>query len=123
MSDETLRALAEAATPGPWVAWIIPGCSVVRTAQEPYVTCSTDADLAFIAAANPTAVLALLDRLEAAEGALERVRALADEWARGCPSPAERHRLCKAGELHAALENGGRVIGTRYVRVAVSPAA
>lgn len=40
----------------------------------------TEATATYIAAANPTTILALLDRLEAAEGAVERCRALADEW-------------------------------------------
>lgn len=97
--DETekyaeLRKLAEAATPGPWESddttvsqhWSRPepwldvvndeiACMAycyggsVRPIERPE-------DAAYIAAANPTAVLELLDRLEAAETALERTRTL-----------------------------------------------
>lgn len=72
--DEGLRALAEGAVGAG--DWFRPDWMTQRTDEI------VDADdAAFIAAANPTAVLALLDRLAAAEAAVERVRALADEWA------------------------------------------
>lgn len=90
-----LRALAEAATPGRWhslggwVAYESGGCTCGAGAGslpheggcglEEFVT-TTRPDAAFIAAANPAAITALLDRLAAAEGALARVWALADEW-------------------------------------------
>jgi len=64
---DELAALANAATPGPWTA----GSRCVRdsdghgVAGEGYTT--EDADLAYIAAANPETVLALIERLRAAE--------------------------------------------------------
>lgn len=68
MSDEELRALAEAATPGPWE---VVGESVVTDGNAATVAVieapDYEEDAAYIAAANPTAVLDLLDRLAAAE--------------------------------------------------------
>lgn len=71
-----LRELAEVATQGPWycdecdpadghaLAWI--GKWFIETAHRmPYA--DQQADASFIAAANPAAIIALLDRLEAAE--------------------------------------------------------
>ena len=97
-----LRRLAEAATPGPW-EWddnhARPGLRHGRSFGGVLFRCGAlygpdAADAAFIAAANPAVVLALLDRLahmrEARDAAraevkrltakVERVRALADEW-------------------------------------------
>lgn len=97
-----LRKIAENATPGPWewappsdeswpmedesleTSWIGEhgyketvlsgwGHSASGTAAEPQ-------DREFIATFNPERVLELLDRLERAEAALQRVRALADRW-------------------------------------------
>lgn len=70
-----LRALAEAATPGPWESFhdrIAPDTAVVTAEHdESLAVCEhehepqfRDADAAFIAAANPTAVLALLDEVD-----------------------------------------------------------
>ncbi len=67
-----LRALAGEATPGPWEVWRTQSWTV-GSATDPSLTgieCygeRPDEDAAFIAAANPAVVLALLDRLEAAE--------------------------------------------------------
>lgn len=83
MTETELRKLAEAATPGPWeatdgVVWIDTreqvccGRGYQECCGEPDViggqekVADTNAsDAAFIAAANPTAVLALLDELTA----------------------------------------------------------
>lgn len=85
-----LRALAEAATPGPWIhypedniivaegqehATLIDVCA--RSLHVPPV--QRDANAALIAAANPAAILALLDRLAAAEA---RNATLTDDAAR-----------------------------------------
>lgn len=77
-----LRALAEAATPGTWRA-------------------------DFITAANPTAVLALLDRVEAAEAAVERAKELVDEWALNGENPHTDDDMdigWAADRVRAALE-------------------
>jgi len=75
---KALRSLAEAATPGPWEARGhavgFPGTGLAR--GEFHVVADTyedPADARYIAAVSPDVVLALLDRLEAAE----RER---DEW-------------------------------------------
>lgn len=94
MSDiERLREIAAKATPGPWrkslfegddgtphigdFGWTVYGCPAGETEDSE----QGRADADYIAEADPSTVLALLDRLEAAEAAVERVRALADEWA------------------------------------------
>lgn len=74
-----LRELASKATPGPWRTeqansykrWLVIG-SMSSHVMYPH-------DAAFIAAANPAAVLALLDRLEAAERVCEAVDGLVDD--------------------------------------------
>lgn len=61
-----LRRKAEAATPGPWE--IGDGCVQSTLDGHPLVTVGQcDEDEQYIAAANPAAVLALLDQLDAAE--------------------------------------------------------
>ena len=92
-----LRRLAEAATPGPWEAdglevcqhWSLP--EPWRAVVNAEITCGPycyggsarpierDEDAAFIAAANPSVVLALLDAAaerDALAAKVERVRAL-----------------------------------------------
>ena len=77
-----LRRLAEAATPGPWATAAFQ--LVIDVARRIDVgMCGHRDDAAFIAAANPATVLALLDAAaerDALAAAVERVRALADEW-------------------------------------------
>ena len=89
-----LRRLAEAATPGPWRTEYLMGAgndlltAIVAgraTPDDLRVIGSTlaERDGKFIAAANPSVVLALLDAAaerDALAAKVERVRALADEW-------------------------------------------
>ena len=79
LSNEELRALAEAATPGPWETCPTPtdGYLDVHTAEgvfndgETFVLADVDeSDAAYIAAANPQRVLDSLDELDAAHGML-----------------------------------------------------
>lgn len=88
-----LRATAEAATPGPWTAgdWHV----WAKTSEGNREVCGMGghdhiADADFIAAADPSTVLALLDALDAAEAEVARLRreAVTVEW---CPE-------CDAGE-------------------------
>lgn len=95
MTDDltALRALAEKATPGPWEAFEdsdehLAGCPPTMewlvTATDPgeefyeeiinWGNRGRREDAEFIAAANPSVVLALLDRLERAEAAIKRTR-------------------------------------------------
>jgi hypothetical protein len=96
---DKLRALAEAATPGPW------SHEAVRFMQHDVhtpdsveadgmstITCWHRCDAAFIAAFNPTAVLALLDELaalrkvaEAACGLFDAAEKCSDRPWMGCP--------------------------------------
>lgn len=98
MSDlNKLKELAGKATPGPWAAatdW--ERAAVYSTSKDAYpkgkrVVCSGNqnnkgrynaeswsgsdwSDAAFIAAANPDTVIALIDRLEAAEAELAQIK-------------------------------------------------
>lgn len=106
-----LRATAEAATPGPWTAdpglWSPPdwpehwgyrkvdaGVRRIASTDGAREDTASDrahvADAAYIAAADPATVLALLDALDAAEAEVARLRreAVTVEW---CPE-------CDAGE-------------------------
>ena len=70
-----LRRLAEAATPGPWSTAAFQ--LVIDVAQRIDVgMCGHRDDAAFIAAANPDVVLALLAERDALAAKIERVRAL-----------------------------------------------
>ena len=91
-----LRRLAEAATPGPWEAFgavdgrrgerwlgVTTDMRAIESARAGDVFAAqncTRQDALFIAAANPAAVLALLDERDALAAKVARVRALADEW-------------------------------------------
>ena len=79
MNLDALAALAEAATPGPWEATRDP------KAKDDWWLVHTDTDIlamtgqqeaAYIAAADPTAILALIARLRAAEAVCEAARTL-----------------------------------------------
>ena len=95
MTDDliALRALAEKATLGPWEAfedsdehlagcpptmeWLVTATDPGEELYEEIINWGNRGrreDAEFIAAANPSVVLALLDRLERAEAAIERVR-------------------------------------------------
>jgi len=77
-----LRAKAEAATPGPWDAVSETGVANFHTSiygdgyKGLLIACGDQngahtADMDFIAAANPTTILSLIDRIERLEEALE----------------------------------------------------
>lgn len=74
-----LRALAEAATPGPWglQQWKNSAVAGVHSDHPvpggTFVAETSGADAAFIAAVNPVAVLALLDEIAAAQAALQGI--------------------------------------------------
>lgn len=86
-----LRRLAKAATPGPWTLYVpedyqgpeeLPGYGVecaegraiVWGALEPETGCQFDRDAEFIAAANPKAILALLDEIDRLKAESDRLR-------------------------------------------------
>ncbi|HFI2220128.1 TPA: ead/Ea22-like family protein [Pseudomonas aeruginosa] len=89
MTDHAeLRRLAKAATPGPWTLYVpedyqgpdeLPGYGVecaegraiVWGALEPETGCQFDRDAEFIAAANPQAILAMLDEIDRLRSRLE----------------------------------------------------
>ena len=128
MTDrEELRKLAEAATPGPW--WADTGATIGDDSDEAthvwyrasrndlYLTIgkvldndldqTTFEDAEFIAAANPTAVLGLLDQLDAAEAKLAAVREIHssawwyDEFCDD-PSCEQEHVEIDVGDLYHA---------------------
>ena len=72
-----IRKLAETATPGPWQTR---GLIVTRVANDEYIAgCNYARDLLFIAAANPAAMLSLLDHIDTLEAINSALRAFADE--------------------------------------------
>ena len=120
MADrEELRKLAEAATPGPWVsgdpsfgngnAHMIVSISdraMGRDIQGPNLRPALF-DVEFIAAANPAAVLGLLDQLDAAEAKLAAVREIhspARWYDEFCDDPSceQEHVEIDVGDLYHA---------------------
>jgi hypothetical protein len=95
INKDELRRLAEAATPGLWhhatdvgqVGSVDVGDRVLAQAQQlsPRDNAQRDANASFIAAANPSTILALLDELEAAQRDAERYLKLCRSG-RFCPS-------------------------------------
>lgn len=82
---KAIRAAAEAATPGPWETTCNHPGSVMTKGGKPIATCSMQgglidiqANVNHITTANPAFVLALMDRLEAAEKDATRYRWLKD---------------------------------------------
>ena len=76
-----LRKLAQAATPGPWIkrGYVLGiGCGVDGVTAVAHHTTSADAD--FIGAANPAAILALIQQRDELLAALEQERKRLD-WA------------------------------------------
>jgi hypothetical protein len=85
MTPDELRTLAEAAMPGPWEDGDIePGAVLHKGSVIFWVLSVGNADdsardAAYIAAANPTAILALLDERDALRAALSRLESAS--WA------------------------------------------
>lgn len=121
-----LRKVAEAATPGPWTvkhhgaggvieAWAVETDDPQRDAVcidfdrdygDPMGGCEDEATALHIAAFDPPTVLALLDRLEAAEAKVARVEALREEFkSRGGLTLLVETGESVAGMLEAALED------------------
>lgn len=78
-----LRKLAEAETPGPWIADELSPFIVVPKSEydagrafsaDSVCTCKSEADRDYIAAANPKAILALLDASAAKDAEIARLR-------------------------------------------------
>ena len=134
-----LRRLAEAATPGPWEAFgavdgrrgerwlgVTTDMRATESARAGDVFAAQDCtrqDALFIAAANPAAVLGLLDDADALRAEVKRLTALVElvrEWIdrRGVNvdsrdddymdgyRAAQRHALLDAVELRDALDGG-----------------
>lgn len=124
MTDiESLRALHEAATPGPWEETVLgsegydvraPGPTKrrLRVARCGYEAWEVDRANAELIAAMRNALPDLLDELERLRGQVQRVEALADEWiqrnpeewhARGVVRGIEASRETHAREVRAAI--------------------
>jgi hypothetical protein len=75
---EELRKLAEAATPGKWIRIQVTSGAAVASLSDTIARIESDetnylANSDFIAAANPSTIIALLDRLKSAEDVLREV--------------------------------------------------
>lgn len=96
INKDELRRLAEAATPGPWhyyagetdeeAAWSTqfptvggPDSEIIGTEGFYSEKSRDEANAEFVAAANPTTILALLDELEAAQKDAGRYRFIKDK--------------------------------------------
>ncbi len=86
-SNDELRKLAEAATPRPW-------------RFSPWWTVE---DMTYIAAANPQAVLALLDRLDAMEAALIDIAIEGGCLRPGCACIGDLEAHCDVGTARLAI--------------------
>ncbi|HHN0112341.1 TPA: ead/Ea22-like family protein [Pseudomonas aeruginosa] len=113
MTDHAeLRRLAKAATPGPWTLYVpedyqgpeeLPGYGVecaegraiVWGALEPETGCQFDRDAEFIAAANPKAILALLDEIDRLKAENEALR-----------KDAARYRWLRERDLETIRQGG-----------------
>lgn len=73
---DALKTLALAATPGPWSK----SANAVDGPNRFVAIDLEDADAAFIAAANPVAILALIARLESYQDDFARIVALTHSW-------------------------------------------
>ena len=111
MNIEELKRLAEAATPGPWEAWQVgdyPPLFTVSTEdrlglftttteaenETEFAAVFQDEDAAYIAAANPAAVLELIQQRDELLAALKDAREMVSDWA-GYASPyfQEKHDI------------------------------
>jgi hypothetical protein len=94
MSTKELRRLAEAATPGPWHT---PGMGEIHRPNHDSIaqicfnggdedddSCGTEADGTFIAAANPAAIIELLDELDAANAEIAALKQDAARYQLAC---------------------------------------
>ena len=130
MELNELRKTAEAATPGPWEARQhneLPGKYVAGPRYRPndigrglialmqpvFWHEESAANAEFIATFNPETVLALLSRLEHAEQAVTRVRAMAQDWEANGNSCAVGDRSADvwhatANAILRALDGDGR---------------
>ena len=109
-----LKRLAEAATPGPWdvAVWTcgVRGCEVKRDIDR--IGCDLHfPNAAYIAAANPATILALIARLEAAEADRQKAVDSANAAADAIESltmklQAEEKRMDWAFEKHARFVDG-----------------
>lgn len=80
---QRLKALAEAATPGPWKAWLAIKSEVVTSDGRPVALVGPigargqdQRNAEYLAAANPSAISSLCDALLRAEAALEKYEAV-----------------------------------------------
>jgi hypothetical protein len=106
-TDEDLRRLAEAAPDGPWIEDPDePGVVMRPDGWDGEMVAVANGDFyrviaAFIAAANPAAVLALLDRVAAAEAEVKRTRTL---WKSDTDTLIERDKANHARAEKAEAE-------------------
>lgn len=119
MSEE-LREKAKAATPGPWRPYHAGLVLRADGAQVGHAEFAHDA--AFIAAANPSAILSLLDErdrlLAANEGMRKALERIDDFWTEAHPEGPDGDRTCLGGLASLADDT---IEVWRVIRAALSP--
>lgn len=128
MTDDVygLRALAQAATPGPWEQSDYHAQDETCDVEEPdtgkQIACSADlADAAFIAAADPTTILDLIERAEKAEAETVSLQEANDELA-AWHSDATRERdearaqVAAVHALAARMDDNGVPLSEGWAR-------
>jgi len=134
MTDAELKALAEKATPGPWIVseWTPRGGYTRQCIGTEHVSASVamsrhlrPEDAAYIAACSPERILALLSRLSRAQARVQRLeaallrvsfaylpQAVECKWCDGAaagrdPKKVEHGKACPVGTALAG-DDGGR---------------
>ena len=112
-SRSSLREFAEKATPGPWLTNVYFECVQTHNTHELSAVCyrgrcdKSEANLDYIAAANPATILAMLDRLDKLEKVAEAASDVVHDHIGAAESGADiSDNLHKLDEALSALERG-----------------
>lgn len=127
MSDEELRAVAEAATPGAWAVntnetgdlgvFAADGTPVVMAAGD----FAEDPDLTYVTTFSPPTVLALLNRVQTAEADRKFAESQTVDWMRRYKQAQEHERTAEAeltalrASIEALADHAENTPSARYI--------